>query len=317
MNKPLWVWVLFLLVIGLLLAFDLGVFGKKDKQAISIKESLLMSLFYFLIACIFGLWLWYYLGNQKGGEYFTGYFIEKTLSLDNVFVISMIFSMLAIEEKYQYRVLFWGILGAIVLRAIMIALGVAIVNNFYWVLYIFAIFLIYTGMKMLFSNGNQFNVQDSKILSFIHKYFKITDKTHGNKFIVRYFCAENNKMVTAFTPLFVAFFMIMFIDLIFAVDSVPAIFSITSDIYIIYTSNIFAVLGLRALYFAMSAMIDKFYYLKYSLSLVLIFIGSKIFVADFMGWEKFPTAISLSITVGLILLGVLSSLVRDVINKRS
>jgi tellurite resistance protein TerC len=311
MDKPLWMWAVFLTVVVLLLAFDLGVLNKKGKEKIGIKESLWLSLFYFLIACAFGGWVWQELGSQSGKEYFTGYFIEKSLSLDNVFVISLVFGMFAIPPRNQYRVLFWGILGALFLRGIMIALGVTIVSQFYWVLYIFAAFLVFTGIKMLLPGSGHNDLKDSKILKFLKKHIRCTEELHGQKFRVKLPSRkDSDKKVWHYTPLFIAFAMIMFIDLIFAVDSVPAIFAITNDTYIIYTSNIFAVLGLRALYFALAAIIHRFHYLKYSLALVLIFIGSKIFIADLLGLEKFPASISLGVTVALIAGGVILSLVK-------
>lgn len=309
-------WAVFLTVVGLLLAFDLGVLNKKGAEKIGVKESLWLSLLYFIIACAFGGWVTYELGAQSGNEYFTGYFIEKSLSLDNVFVISLVFGLFTIPPRNQYRVLFWGILGALCLRAIMIALGVTIVSQFYWVLYIFAAFLVFTGIKMLIPGSGHNDLKDSKILKFLKKHIRCTDELHGQEFRVKLPSRKNSeKKVWYYTPLFLAFAMIMFIDLIFAVDSVPAIFSITHDTFIIYTSNIFAVLGLRALYFAVAAIIHRFHYLKYSLALVLIFIGSKIFIADLLGLEKFPASISLSVTVALIAGGIILSLMKTARNN--
>lgn len=308
MDKPFWMWAIFLVVVIVLLAFDLGVLHRKQRE-IKVKESLILSAVYILIALVFGAWVWYELGAQSGKEYLTGFVVEKTLALDNIFLISLIFSYFSIPSKYQHRVLFWGILGVIVLRAIIIALGAVIVAKFSWVLYVFAIFLIYTGFKMLQMINHKPDISKNPMLKFMKKYMNLTTELHGEKFSVKLpDPAVPGKMKTYFTPLFVALVLIEFVDLIFAVDSVPAIFTITKDPFIVYTSNIFAILGLRALYFALDAIIARFRYLKYALSLVLIFIGSKIFIADLLGWAKFPAAISLGVTGLLIAGGIIWSL---------
>jgi tellurite resistance protein TerC len=315
LGKPIWMWAVFLGIVIALLIFDLGVLHKKTKE-IGIKESLVMSAFYFLIALAFGAWVWHELGAQSGQEYITGFIIEKTLALDNVFIISLIFTYFAIPLKYQHRVLFWGILGVIVLRAIMIALGATLVSEFSWILYVFAVFLILTGIKMLYVGDKLPDIENNPILKLLRKRLKITDKLHDEKFYVNLPDPKNNgKMVRHFTPLFVALILIEFVDLIFAVDSVPAIFTLTTDPYIVYTSNIFAILGLRALYFALAAIIHRFKYLKHALAVVLMFIGSKIFIADALGMEKFPVSISLSVTFGLIAAGIVYSLYKT--NKQS
>ncbi len=307
MGKPLWMWAVFMSVVGLLLAFDLGVLHRKERE-ISIKESLWLSAFYIGIALIFGGWVWYSLGDQSGKEYLTGFIVEKTLAMDNVFIISLIFTYFAIPPLYQHRVLFWGILGVIVLRAIMIGLGATLVAQFSWILYIFAVFLILTGIKMLWMGEKLPDIEQNPLLKFLRKNFRISNTLHGNHFTVKLPDPKTGKKVTYGTPLLVALVLIEFVDLIFAVDSIPAIFTITLDPYIIYTSNIFAILGLRALYFALAAIIHRFHYLKPALAWVLIFIGSKTFIADAMGLEKFPAGISLGVTFGILLAGVLISL---------
>ena len=244
---------------------------------------------------------------QAASEYWTGFIVEKTLSMDNVFVISLIFSFFAIPAKYQHRVLFWGILGVVVLRGIMIGIGTTLVSEFHWILYLFAAFLIFTGVKMFFSDDDDMDVADNPILKFLKKHLPVLDELKGNKFFVRQ-NNEEGKLQIYCTPLFVALLMIELVDLIFAVDSVPAVFAITLDPYVVYTSNIFAILGLRALYFSLNAIIDRFYYLKPALALVLVFIGSKIFITWFLGLSKFPTSVSLGITLSLIVGGVLYSL---------
>lgn len=307
MGKPLWMWAVFIGLVLSLLILDLGVFHRKT-HVIEIRESLLMSAFYIGIAVIFGAWVWTSLGAASGQAFFTGFVVEKTLAMDNIFVISLIFSYFAVPQIYQHRVLFWGILGVIVLRAIMIALGATLIAEFSWLLYVFAAFLILTGIKMLVMGEKEMNIADNPVLKFMRRHMRITDTLHGEKFFVTELDAKSGKLVRAATPLFVALILIEVVDVIFAVDSVPAIFAITTDPYIVYTSNIFAILGLRALYFALSAILGRFHYLKPALALVLVFIGSKIFVADAMGWDKFPASASLAITLGLLAAGIIASL---------
>jgi tellurite resistance protein TerC len=309
MGKPLWMWLAFIGVVLFLLVLDLGVLHRKTKE-ITIRDSLKMSVFYIGIAFLFGGWVWYSLGAQSGKEYITGFLVEKTLAMDNVFIISLVFSFFAIPPLYQHRVLFWGILGVIVLRAIMIALGATLVAEFSWVLYFFAVFLIATGVKMLVMGEKEPDIEKNPVLKWLRKNFRITPNLEGERFFIKKPDATTGKIVTWCTPLFVALVLIEFVDLVFAVDSIPAIFTITSDPYIVYTSNIFAILGLRALYFALAAMVHRFHYLKQALAAVLIFIGSKIFIADLLGLEKFPAGLSLGITVGLLVAGVAYSLYR-------
>jgi tellurite resistance protein TerC len=242
--------------------------------------------------------------------YLTGWVIEQTLAFDNVFVMAMIFSYFAIPPKYQHRVLFYGILGVIVLRAIMIGLGATLVSEFSWVLYIFAAFLIITGIKMLVMGDKEPEIAQNPLVRFMRRRFNVTDEHHGQDFFVKKADPRTGRMVWFMTPLFMALVMVEIADVIFAVDSVPAIFAITTDPFIVYTSNIFAILGLRALYFALAAMIHRFQYLKPALAVVLVFIGSKVFVADLLGLEKFPAALSLGVTLAIIAAGILYSLWR-------
>jgi tellurite resistance protein TerC len=300
-------WLTFILLVLVLIVLDLGVFNKKDHE-IEVRESVLLSTFYISIGLLFGGWVWYSLGDQKAIEYMTGFVVEKTLAMDNIFVIAMIFSYFSIPRMYQHRVLFWGILGVIILRGIMIGFGAAIVHEFEWVLYIFAAFLVFTGIKMLVSSDKEHDIGNNFVLKFMKKHYRITDQIHGHKFFVKQTDTKSGKLKTFMTPLFVALVMIEIADVIFAVDSIPAIFAITTDPYIVYTSNIFAILGLRALYFMLAAMITRFAYLKYALSIVLIFIGSKIFLTDMLGLTKFPPMLSLTITIGIIASGIIFSL---------
>ncbi|MBK9077897.1 MAG: TerC family protein [Hyphomicrobium sp.] len=308
-GKPIWMWAAFLAVVLTLLILDLGIFHRTTRE-ISVRESLLMSTFYIGIGLLFGAWVWYELGAQSGEEYLTGFLVEKTLAMDNVFVISLIFTYFAVPRQYQHRVLFWGILGVIVLRAIMIGAGATLVAEFSWLLYVFAAFLIATGVKMLVMGDHKPDIENNPVLRLMRRTMRITPQLHKEAFFVKQTEPSSGRVLTYATPLFIALVLIEVVDLIFAVDSIPAIFAITTDPYIVYTSNIFAILGLRALYFALAAVIDRFVYLKQALALVLIFIGSKVFFADLMGWEKFPASASLAITVGLIAGGVIYSLIR-------
>lgn len=307
LGKPIWMWVLFISIVLSLLVLDLGVFHKDDHE-IGVAESLKMSAFYIVLGISFSGFVWWQIGPTETAQYLTAFVVEKTLALDNIFVIALIFSFFAVPRQYQHRVLFWGILGVIVLRGIMIGLGATIVAQYHWVLYIFAAFLILTGIKILMADDKPYDIASNPILRFLKKRFHVTDEVHGHDFFVKKQHPETGKVVRFATPLFLALVMIEFADLIFAVDSVPAVFTITTDPFIVYTSNIFAILGLRALYFALAAILHRFAYLKYALSILLVFIGSKIFIADIMGWEKFPPEWSLGITFAILGAGVVVSL---------
>ena len=304
LGKPVWMWLGFMAVVAVLLALDLGVLHRKARE-IGVGESLRLSAFYLVLGLAFGGWVWSELGAQAGKEYVTGFIVEKSLAMDNVFVIAMIFTYFAIPRQYQHKVLFWGILGVIVLRGIMIGLGATLVSQFGWVLYIFAAFLIFTGIKMWIMADHEPDIGANPVLRFVRRRFRIADQLHGDRFWVKLPDANTGRIATFMTPLFLALILVEIVDLVFAVDSVPAIFAITTDPYIVYTSNIFAILGLRALYFALSAMVHRFTYLKYALAVLLVFIGSKIFVADFLlGTSKFPVAWSLGVTFAILAAGV-------------
>jgi tellurite resistance protein TerC len=313
-GKPIWMWAAFLAIVALLLAFDLGVLNRKDKE-LGIAESLRLSVFYIGFAILYGGGIWWAYemghivtsdGTHAGIAYFTGFFIEKALSIDNVFVISLIFTFFAIPRKYQYRALVWGIIAVIVLRGLMIGIGAALVQQYSWLLYIFGAFLIGTGIKMLVVPESDPDVSKNPVVRFLRSRMRVTDQLHGQHFFVREPDPATGKMVVWATPLFLALVVINIADLIFAVDSVPAIFAITTDTFIVYTANIMAILGLRALYFALAAMVHRFHYLKYALALVLVFIGAKIFWNQIMG--KVDPSISLGVTLALIAGGVAFSL---------
>jgi tellurite resistance protein TerC len=305
LGQPTGFWLAFLAIVVTLLVLDLGVLHRRER-AIGVTESLLLSAGYIGIALVFGAWVWHTLGAERGMEYLTGFLIEKSLSLDNVFVIALIFTYFAIPAQYQHRVLFWGILGVIVLRAIMIGLGAALVSQFSWVLYLFGAFLVFTGIKMWIIAEQVPDIGANPLLRFLRKRLRITPQLHGNAFFVTQPDPVSGRALRWATPLFLALCLVEFADLVFAVDSVPAIFAITTDPFIVYTSNIFAILGLRALYFALAALIHRFHYLKYALALLLVFIGTKIFLVGIVG--KMPPAVSLTVTCALLAGGVLLSL---------
>jgi len=304
LGQPVWAWLAFATIVVALLAFDLGILHRKERE-IPVGESLILSAGYIAVAAAFGGWVWWQLGPQSGIDYFTGYLVEKTLSLDNVFVISLVFAALAVPRAYQHRVLFYGILGVVVMRAIVIGFGTSLVAEFEWVLFVFGGFLILTGVKMLFTVGKTEDMKESRMLGFLRRRLRVTEGLRGKAFVVRETDAAGRLRWFA-TPLLLALVMVELVDVLFAVDSVPAILAITTDPYIVYTSNIFAILGLRALYFALAASVHRFHYLKYALALVLVFIGAKIFVNHVYG--KLDPAISLGVTAALLAGGILHSL---------
>ncbi len=299
-------WSIFITIVITLLILDLGFFNKKD-EVISFKKSLWLSSFYISISLLFGVFIFFNLGANSANEYYTGFVLEKAMALDNIFVISMIFKFFHIPRKYQHRVLFWGILGVIILRGIMIYAGIIIIEKFSWMLFIFAGFLIITGIKTLyFADKSNFNVKTTFIYKFLAKYCNLYPKIVGHDFIFY----KNGKLFV--TPLFVALIIIEFMDLVFALDSIPAIFAITQNSFIIYTSNIFAILGLRALFFCLENIIQRFKYLKYSLAIILILIGIKIFVGYFI---EIPKLIPLALTITLLIIGVFVSIIKSKTNQ--
>ncbi len=294
-------WLIFYTVIAALLILDLGIIHKKN-TIMSFKESVLFSLFYLVIACLFGIYVYYNTGGaDHAREYYTCFLIEKAMSLDNIFVISIIFQFFKIPGQYQHRVLFFGIIGVIIFRAVMIYGGIILINKFAWLLYIFAVILIATGIKTFYVSHKTFDIQNSYIYKSIIKNLNITPNLEGDKFVVK----RNNTLYC--TPLFISLVLIEAIDLVFAIDSIPAIFAITNDVYIIYTSNIFAILGLRALFFCLAEIVERFSYIKYSLALILIFIGFKIFIHHHI---TIPAYVALTVTITLLLFGIIASIIR-------
>ncbi len=314
LAKPLWLWLLFLAIVITLMVFDLGVLHKDDHE-LGVAESLKLSAFYIAIAIAFGGYIWWAWSNgtlvtsdgtNPVASYFQGYIIEKVLSIDNVFVISLIFGYFSIPRKYQYRALVWGIVGVIILRGIMIAIGAELIAAYDWVTLVFAGFLAFTGLKMLVVPESDPDLSQNPVVRFISTHMNVTKGLHGQRFFVRQPNPATGKLVLYATPLFVALVVINVADLVFAVDSVPAIFLITTDTFIVYTANIMAILGLRALYFALAALVHRFHYLKYALAVVLIFIGLKGFYSYFFG--KPDPYLSLGITVSILAAGIFYSL---------
>lgn len=292
------VWAGFLLFVLIMLALDLGVFHRKSHE-VKIKEALIWSAVWISMALIFNYGVYVFLGKQKAIEFLTGYIIEKSLSVDNLFVFIMVFSYFNVDTKYQHKVLFWGILGALVMRAIFIFAGVALIQQFHWIIYIFGAFLIFTGIKMLVQKNEEITPDKNPLVRLFKRFFPVTDIMHEGRFFVKI------NARTMATPLFIVLLVIEFTDLIFAVDSIPAILAISTDTFIIFTSNVFAILGLRALYFALAGVAKLFYYLKYGLSAILVFVGIKMVIAGFF---KIPVMYSLLIIVGILTLSVLGSI---------
>ena len=303
-----WMWASFSVFVVMMLAVDLFLLGRHGAQKVSAREALVWSLIWFVMALLFGGALWGWLDHTAGRvvadtktmEYLTGYLLEKTLAMDNIFVFVMIFSYFAVPIEFQKRVLLYGVLGAIVLRALMILLGAWLIAQFHWVLYLFGAFLLITGIKMLIFADSEPNLANNPLLKWLKKHIRITEEYHGDKFWVM----KNG--VRWFTPVFLVLVLIEFSDVIFALDSIPAIFAITKDPFIVFTSNIFAILGLRALYFLLADMTKRFHLIKYGLAVVLIFVGVKMLIVD---WFKIPVAVSLCVVIVVLGISILLSLV--------
>ncbi len=305
LGTPIYFWVAFLAIVIGLLVFDLGVLNRHDHE-ISAKESLTLYAGYMFVAVLFGVWVWFSRGAEAGLEFYTGYLIEQSLAMDNMFVIATIFGFLSIPRLYQHRVLFWGILGVIVFRAVLIGLGAALVHSFSWVLALFGAFLIFTGIRLFSHKDQQADIEANPVFKYLRRHFRISNKLDGKHFITKLPDSKTGRLVTYLTPLGVALIMVETVDLIFAVDSVPAVFAVTQDTFIVYTSNIFAILGLRALYFALAAAMNRFRYLQVSLAIVLVLIGIKVALVPF--GVKIDTLLSLVVTIGILVGGVLYSL---------
>lgn len=301
MTESLWLWVGFNVFILAMLVLDLGVLHRTSR-VVSLKESLTWSGVWVALALVFNAGIWYYAGPTMALEFFTGYVIEKSLSVDNVFVFAMLFSYFAVPSTYQHKVLFWGILGALFLRAIMIAAGAALIAEFAWIIYVFGAFLILTGIKMIVNREEDIHPERNPVVKWFKRLMPVTPDYRGDRFFVR----ENG--IRMATPLFVVLLLVEMSDVIFAADSIPAIFAVTKDPFIVYTSNVFAILGLRALYFALAGVMDKFHYLKIGLGVVLSFVGVKMLLAH-TEW-KIDTLISMGVIVAVLATSVVWSLVR-------
>ncbi|MGV8854444.1 MAG: TerC family protein [Devosia sp.] len=297
LGTPTYFWLAFVAIVIGLLVFDLSFLNKEDHE-IGARESLGLYGFYVAIAIAFGGWVWWQRGAEAGLEFYTAYLIEQSLAMDNMFVIATIFSFLAIPRLYQHRVLFWGILGVVALRAILIGLGAALVYQFSWILFIFGGFLVFTGIRMFAHQGSPPDIEQNPAFKFLRKHFRITKELRGHDFTAREPDPKTGKIVLWLTPLAVALIMVEVVDLIFAVDSVPAVFAVTQDTFIVYTSNIFAILGLRALYFALAAAMNRFRYLQTALATILVLVGIKIFLVP-MG-VHIDTLLSLLVTLGIL-----------------
>ena len=303
-----WMWAVFIAFVIAMLLLDMFVLGGRQAHKVTVREALTWSAVWVSLALTFNALFWFWLdgsvgreiANQKALEFLTGYVIEKSLSIDNVFVFLMIFAAFQVPAELQRRVLLFGVLGAIILRAIMILGGAWIVREFHWVLYLFGAFLVITGIRMLVMAEKEPDLEKNPVLRFARKHLKLTDSYRGDKFSVR----ENG--VRMFTPLFLVLVLIETSDVVFAVDSIPAIFAITTDPFIVFTSNIFAILGLRALYFLLADMASRFHLLKYGLAMVLTFIGTKMLIAP---WYHLPTPAALATVAVILVAAIIASLI--------
>ncbi len=299
-SAPLSLWIGFNLFVLAMLALDLGVFHRKAHE-VSLREATAWSVVWIALALAFNAGVWHWFGAQKGTEFLTGYLIEKSLSVDNIFVFALVFSYFAVPPKYQHRVLFWGILGALVMRAIFIGAGAALLARFHWIVYLFGGFLVLTGLKMAFAPAKGLEPEKNPVIRLVRRLMPVSAEYHGQSFFFR----QGGKLVA--TPLFLVLALVETTDLIFAVDSIPAIFAVTTDPFIVYTSNVFAILGLRSLYFLLAGVMHKFHYLKMGLAAVLVFVGVKMTIVDLY---KVPAAVSLGVIATLLAIAVVASLLR-------
>jgi tellurite resistance protein TerC len=300
-------WIAFNVFVLVMLAVDLGVFHKKSHE-VSVKEALTWTGVWMALAFLFNVFIYYFLGEQKAFQFLTGYVIEKSLSVDNIFVMVLIFSYFNVPKEYQHKVLFWGILGALVMRILFILSGIELIERFHWLIYIFGGFLIFTGIRIVTHGDDKMELDQNPLVKLGKRLFRITPSFEQDRFFVR----KNNKLWA--TPLFLVLLVVEFTDLIFAVDSIPAILAITNDAFIVYTSNVFAILGLRSLYFALSGIQKYFGYLKYGLSVILVFVGFKMCISDFY---KVPIEISLAFIITTLTIAVLASMVLQAKKKDS
>ena len=310
-EGTIWLWIGFNLFVLLLLALDLGVFHRHAHK-VSIKEATIWSVVWISLAMLFNLGLYLFWGQispasdlsngEAGLAFFTGYLIEKSLSVDNIFVFVLIFTFFAVPAVYQHRVLFWGILGALIMRGVLILLGAALLKEFHWIIYVFGAFLIFTGIRMALHRNEEMHPEQNPVVRLLRRLMPVTENYEKDHFFIR----RAGKLMA--TPLFLVLLIVESTDLVFAVDSIPAIFAVTNDPFIVYTSNVFAILGLRSLYFLLAGVVDKFYYLKLGLSVVLAFVGTKMIIADIY---KIPVGLSLGVIASILAIAVIASLLRN------
>ena len=296
---PLWAWYGFTALIAALMMLDLLVLGRRTRE-VSFRSAMVQSIFWIVVALLFGVVVFVVAGSERGSEYFTGYIVERSLSVDNVFVFALIFSYFAVPDRYQNRVLFWGILGALVLRGGFIAVGAELLHRYEWMVYVFGIFLIYTGIRMAMHDDSEVHPERNPVLRLVRKMVPMTQDFQEEKFFVRH----GGKLLA--TPLFAVIVVVGTTDVVFAVDSIPAIFAVTSSTFIVWSANAFAILGLRPLYFMLADMIDRFVYLSAGLSIVLVFVGAKFIYSGLFG--KFPIWISLTVIATVVTGSILASL---------
>ena len=299
MDVSIWMWVGFNAFVLAMLALDLGVFHRKAHE-VSIREATAWSVVWVTLAMVFNGWIWYAWGKGPALEFLTGYLIEKSLSIDNIFVFVMLFGYFAVPREYHHRVLFWGILGALLMRGVFIGVGAYVLEQFHWVLYIFGAILIVTGIKMMMRQESH-SPEKNPVLRWMRRVLPLSDRYHGQKFWVK----QGAKWVA--TPLFLVLVMVELTDLVFAIDSIPAIFAVTKEPFIVFTCNVFAILGLRSMYFLLAGVVHRFVYLKYGLAAVLLFVGAKMMVIDLY---KVPTALSLVVVLTTITASIVASLVK-------
>lgn len=314
----IWMWIGFNLFVLAMLALDLGVFHR-HAHTVSVKEATIWSVVWISLALVFNAGIYFfwqqliptsaYSNSDAALSFFTGYLIEKSLSVDNIFVFVLIFSYFSVPPQYQHRILFWGIIGALLMRAALILVGATLIKEFHWIIWVFGAFLIFTGIKMAFHKNEELHPEQNPLIKLFRRLMPVTNTYEGSRFFVR----QAGKLMA--TPLFLVLLMIESTDLIFAVDSIPAIFAVTQEPFIVYTSNVFAILGLRSLYFLLAGVMDKFYYLKLGLSVVLTFVGVKMLMPDLSALltgisYKIPTLVSLGVVAGILIVAVIASLLR-------
>ncbi|MSP12279.1 MAG: TerC family protein [Chloroflexi bacterium] len=300
-TDSVWIWVAFNLFVLGLLALDLGVFHRKA-HAVSVKEAAIWSVVWIALSLAFNVLIYFWRGPQPALQFFTGYLIEKSLSVDNIFVFVLLFSFFAVPATYQHRVLFWGILGALLMRGALIAVGAVLLERFHWVIFIFGAFLIFTGIRMALHRGaEEIHPENNPVVKIFRRFMPVTGEYHGERFFIR----QAGKWMA--TPLFMVLLIVETTDLVFAVDSIPAIFAVTQDPFIVYTSNVFAILGLRSLYFVLAGVMDKFYYLKLGLAVILTFVGVKMLISDIY---HIPITLSLSVIAAVLVVAAAASWLR-------